>query len=224
MEDCFIAAQRGELQIRPSDFDLLLRSVDLLVRISEATKEGEPPLDQLSETVHNCVEQLKCLREGKSYSATASRQPQATVPPAPTEVSGCHNEPEASASDVTAVPSVTASVVSAVVANAGHPGTAGSERTFPSGSAKRSLVLECGRSLFQQDAEEMRKVLLRELSSDVEEVRVDLSKTVDIDPVGLAFLAAARLHVEKNSSAKLLFSPVSDNMQTVLRVAGVNQS
>ncbi len=34
----FVAAQRGELQITPSDFDLLLRGVDLLTRISELTK------------------------------------------------------------------------------------------------------------------------------------------------------------------------------------------
>lgn len=53
MEDCFVAA-RGELQIKPSDFDLLLRSVDLLSRISEATKEGESQLRELSDDVHNC--------------------------------------------------------------------------------------------------------------------------------------------------------------------------
>lgn len=62
MEDCFVAAQRGELQIKPSDFDLLLRSVDLLSRISEATKEGESQLRELSDDVHNCVA-LTGLRE-----------------------------------------------------------------------------------------------------------------------------------------------------------------
>lgn len=72
MEDCFVAAQRGELQIKPSDFDLLLRSVDLLVRIAEATKDAEPHLEQLSDEVHDCVEQLKCLREGRPHSTTAA--------------------------------------------------------------------------------------------------------------------------------------------------------
>ena len=75
----------------------------------------------------------------------------------------------------------------------------------------------------ENDAEVVRQRLLRELTSDVAEVRFDLSRTVDIDAIGLAFLSAARLYVERNSSAKLSFSPVSDEMQVVLRVSGIAQ-
>ncbi len=64
MEDCFVAAQREELRIQPSDFDLLLRSVDLLVRISEGTKHSATLWDELDGEVRECVEQLKSLRQG----------------------------------------------------------------------------------------------------------------------------------------------------------------
>lgn len=87
----------------------------------------------------------------------------------------------------------------------------------------QGLVIECGNSLFQKDAEALRQRLLRELKPDVSEVRFDLSKTLDIDAVGLAFLSAAMLHVSRNSSAKLSFSPVSDEMRVVLRVSGIAQ-
>ena len=34
IEDCFVAAQRGELLIQPADVDVLLQGIDLLVRIA----------------------------------------------------------------------------------------------------------------------------------------------------------------------------------------------
>lgn len=213
LEDCFVAAQRGELQIRPSDFDLLLRSVDLLVRISEATKDAEPQLDDLSGDVHDCVKQLKDLRAGQPHSATDSPSRRASVPTA-APVSVSLQRPEASPTATADVPSVP----NPAFAPPAH------QETHVSPAATRSLVLECGISFGRIDAEEMRKVLLRELKSDVGEVRFDLLKTVDIDPIGLAFLSAAKLHVEKNSFARLRFSPVSDKMQVVLRVAGITQS
>ena len=85
------------------------------------------------------------------------------------------------------------------------------------------LVIECGSLLDEKDAERLRQLLLRELNPTISEVRFDLSKTLDIDAVGLAFLAAARLHVKQNSSAQLSFLPVSDTMQFVLRVSGITQ-
>ncbi len=40
----------------------------------------------------------------------------------------------------------------------------------------QGLVIECGNSLFQKDAEALRQRLLRELKPDVSEVRFDLMK------------------------------------------------
>src|SRR6478735_9137381 len=44
MEDCFVAAQKGTLALLPGDVDILLRGVDLLGRISEATRDPRADL------------------------------------------------------------------------------------------------------------------------------------------------------------------------------------
>ncbi|MBN3757031.1 hybrid sensor histidine kinase/response regulator [Paraburkholderia sp. Tr-20389] len=40
MEECFVGAQRGELQLTPAHIDVLLRGVDLLLRVGEAKPEA----------------------------------------------------------------------------------------------------------------------------------------------------------------------------------------
>src|SRR6516162_8496058 len=35
MEDCFVAAQKGQLVLQPAHVDILLRGVDLLVRVAQ---------------------------------------------------------------------------------------------------------------------------------------------------------------------------------------------
>jgi chemotaxis protein histidine kinase CheA len=217
MEDCFVAAQRGELQIKPSDFDLLLRSVDLLGRISEATKDAEPQLDELSGEVHECVAQLKCLREGRPHAAPISP----VSPPLIVVAEKGGSSLQSAASEMAkAVPSAATSSVAAETQINEHKSI--SQTSVPANSPQ-CLVIECGNSLYQKDAEVLRQLLLRELKPDASEVRFDLSKTQDIDAVGLAFLSAAMLHVSRNSSAKLNFSPVSDEMRLVLRVSGIAQ-
>lgn len=217
MEDCFVAAQRGELQIKPSDFDLLLRSVDLLGRISEATKVAETKLDDLTDNVHECVAQLRCLREGRPRAAPISR----VSPPSIAVADKIGSPPQHAASAMArAVPTAATSPVAAIARPAEHKAISESSvrvKNLP------GLVIDCGNSLYHKDAEVFRQRLLLELRSDVSEVRFDLSRTVDIDAVGLAFLSAARSYVERNSSAKLSFSPVSDEMRVVLRVSGIAQ-
>ena len=214
MEDCFVAAQRGELQIKPSDFDLLLRSVDLLVRIAEATKDAEPQLERLSDEVHDCVEQLKCLREGRPHSAT-----EATTASAASLSSSVSVQPVVSQPTAVTTPTLPPSTVPAQ--GVADPPPTEIRKSDP---VARTLVLECGPALYSSNAETLRQTLLRELDSDVSEVRFDLSQTHDIDPIGLAFLASAKRHVESHSKASVLFSPVSDDMQIVLRVTGIAQS
>ena len=229
MEDCFVAAQRGELQIKPSDFDLLLRSVDLLVRIAEATRDAEPQLDQLSGEVHDCVEQLKCLREGRPHSATAA----ANVAPSTVRQSAEPAQISPAAIPPDPVVAVVAQKIERVVqqpttptpkveASAAHLAPP-AEKIEPVRTST-TVVLECGTSLLKDLAETLRQTLLRDLKSDVSEVRFDLSRTNDIDPIGLAFLASAKQHIEKHSAARVSFSPVSDDMQMVLRVTGIAQS
>lgn len=46
MEDCFVAAQKGAIQLTPGDVDVLLRGVDLISNISTATRDPEANLNQ----------------------------------------------------------------------------------------------------------------------------------------------------------------------------------
>ena len=40
MEECFVGAQRGELQLTPAHIDVLLRGVDMLLRVGEAKPDA----------------------------------------------------------------------------------------------------------------------------------------------------------------------------------------
>src|SRR5262245_13492153 len=44
MEDCFLAAQRGDIGFSPADVDVLLRGVDLLGKISTALRDPDADL------------------------------------------------------------------------------------------------------------------------------------------------------------------------------------
>src|SRR3954471_22027749 len=62
MEDCFVAAQTGALTLSPADVDVLLRGVDLLGKISEATKvPGADPAVAYDEAVKALVVELEAM-------------------------------------------------------------------------------------------------------------------------------------------------------------------
>jgi anti-anti-sigma regulatory factor len=62
MEDCFVAAQKGALSLSPTDIDVLLRGVDLLGKISEATKEPNLDLsDAFDGPVRSLVVELEAM-------------------------------------------------------------------------------------------------------------------------------------------------------------------
>jgi two-component system sensor histidine kinase and response regulator WspE len=47
MEDCFVAAQKGAIRLSSGDVDVLLRGVDLLEKISAATKDPDANLERI---------------------------------------------------------------------------------------------------------------------------------------------------------------------------------
>jgi anti-anti-sigma regulatory factor len=72
MEDCFVAAQKGALSLSPADVDVLLRGVDLLGRISEATREPKLDLAKEFETAVNAqVAELQAMLGRKDKPVTA---------------------------------------------------------------------------------------------------------------------------------------------------------
>lgn len=208
MEDCFVAAQRGELQFRPADVDVLLKSVDLLGLIAQETKHSEVNLQSIASDVSECVRMLKAVRTGQAPADAVTTPP--VISASSEEVKISPTEP--SDPSRTVGESAPAAQVTAIPAN------------VTAGKTNSTLVLRCGEALFRDEAERQRQLLIHGLRESVSAVRIDLASTVEIDAVGLAFLCAARDYVPTQSRATLTFGPLSPQMEVVLRVAGVTPS
>jgi two-component system sensor histidine kinase and response regulator WspE len=67
MEDCFVAAQKGQLVLQPGHVDILLRGVDLLVQVAQL---GEPELEAWqaghATVVDSLVADLTAVKEGRA--------------------------------------------------------------------------------------------------------------------------------------------------------------
>lgn len=84
MEDCFVAAQRGRLTLSPADVDVLLRGVDLLGKVSEATADPKADLDAIfDEAVKALVRELEAMLQPREQAAPAAVAAAAPVRPAP---------------------------------------------------------------------------------------------------------------------------------------------
>lgn len=76
MEDCFVAAQKGALQLTPADVDVLLRGVDLLSNISTATRDPEANLAQVFDgDVQRVVLELRQVLSGEAAKASVTTVP-----------------------------------------------------------------------------------------------------------------------------------------------------
>jgi chemotaxis protein histidine kinase CheA len=194
MEDCFVAAQKGSVQLSSEDVDILLRGVDLLEKISATTKDPDANLEQIfNELVQNLVAELQAILTGRRESRansttllqTAVAAPPATTP-SPLETAA-RTEPAGTskASEITILfPDILDSVA----------------------------------------AEEVRRQFLSAIDSQATTIRLDLRATRDLDVQGLAFLAAVPRHLANYSHLSLQTAAVSIEMATVLRVTGLSRS
>src|SRR5690242_18549844 len=86
MEDCFVKAQRGALSLSPADVDVLLRGVDLLGKISEATRDPKADLaSDFDGPVKSLVAELEAMlaAEGKPRGGPAEVAPAPVAAPPP---------------------------------------------------------------------------------------------------------------------------------------------
>ncbi|HHH43662.1 MAG TPA: hybrid sensor histidine kinase/response regulator [Gammaproteobacteria bacterium] len=81
MEDCFVAAQQGELQLAPHQIDLLLKGVDQLIAISTEQADAEA-LSTLTQQIET-IEQLEPAAEMTTAPATADSGAGVEAPPQP---------------------------------------------------------------------------------------------------------------------------------------------
>lgn len=83
MEDCFVAAQRGQIVLNAEAVDVLLKSVDLFNRIAQ-TPEGKLEIWKTEHTgeVEQAVQSVNAIATGTLPSPAASSEP-APAEPAP---------------------------------------------------------------------------------------------------------------------------------------------
>ncbi|GMQ83877.1 MAG: hybrid sensor histidine kinase/response regulator [Gammaproteobacteria bacterium] len=87
MEDCFVAAQRGELQLQPHQIDLLLKGVDQLIAIS--TQQAD------AEELSKLTQQIQTIEQLENTEGTDAPQPAAPVEPVADEsLQPCAGDPD----------------------------------------------------------------------------------------------------------------------------------
>ena len=72
MEDGFIAAQNGKLTLQPEHVDVLLRGVDLLNRIANASKDPSLDWEQFKDEASFSVAEISDVLSGKTAPATST--------------------------------------------------------------------------------------------------------------------------------------------------------
>ncbi|SIO40759.1 STAS domain-containing protein [Singulisphaera sp. GP187] len=88
MEDCFVEAQKGTLSFSPGDIDVLLRGVDLLGKISNATRDPNADLElAFSGPVQAQVVELRAVLSGTGPSGRGAVAVESAAPaPSPLAV------------------------------------------------------------------------------------------------------------------------------------------
>ena len=81
MEDCLVAAQKGQVRLEPAHIDALLVGVDLLVQVSKIS-EGEQESWQSShgDEVERLVANLAAIQAGQAFGTTATPSPATALP------------------------------------------------------------------------------------------------------------------------------------------------
>jgi len=194
MEDCFVAAQKRAIGFSSGDVDVLLRGVDLLGKISAATRDPNADLaHEFSGLVQELVAELQAVLSGAGRSGGVSTASEGTA--------------------VVATPATTAR--ESVRATPTVP--------VPASPAASDVTILFPEILDATAAEQVRRQLLSAIDSRCPTIRFDLQATKDLDVQGLALLAAVPAHLARHSRSLLQLAAVSIEMATVLRVTGLEE-
>ncbi|MCF7959912.1 MAG: Hpt domain-containing protein [Pirellula sp.] len=212
MEDCFVAAQRGELVLEPAGIDVLLRSVDLLSQVSEASKNPNVDWADFIPVVHATVGQLRSVLnrqplpvEALDASSSTTVEPRTLEPKAiePQAIEPQAIEPKAAEPKTVAVREEEFFQATALA----------------TGQTNRISIPTF---LNVHNADSIRLEILAKLQYKPQHVEVilDLSQTQDLDAVGLALLHSA-IQFAKNTNRTIAFENVSSDLRPALHAIGV---
>lgn len=215
MEDCFVAAQKGTLVITPDDVDVMLKGVDLLARISAASRDPGTDWSHFQGAVQGLVVELKGVLAGERSTSPASPPTHSGSPlPVPSPV------PSPVASQPVAAPGAPAPVAAtAPPVTSAPPAPAVAASPLPTPREPVRLVVTA-RFLDAVAAEPLRQQLLGQVARGVPQVELDLQQVEDLDAVGLTFLASAQDYAGRRGT-ELHYLRVSPGVATVLRMTGV---
>ena len=212
MEDCFVAAQRGELVLEPAGIDVLLRCVDLLSQVSEASKDPNVDWSDFIPVVHSSVGQLRSVLNRQPLPVEAlDASSSTTVEPRTLEPKAI--EPKAIEAKT-------------VEAKAVEPKTlAAREEEFFQATALatgQTNRISIPTFLNVHNADSIRLEILAKLQYNPQHVEVilDLSQTQDLDAVGLALLHSA-IQFATNTTRTIAFENVSSSLRPALHAIGV---
>ena len=212
MEDCFVAAQRGELVLEPAGIDVLLRSVDLLSQVSEASKNPNVDWADFIPVVHATVGQLRSVLnrqplpiEALDASSSTTVEPRTLEPKAiePQAIEPQAIEPKAAEPKTVAVREEEFFQATALA----------------TGQTNRISIPTF---LNVHNADSIRLEILAKLQYKPQHVEVilDLSQTQDLDAVGLALLHSA-IQFATNTNRTIAFENVSSDLRPALHAIGV---
>jgi len=207
MEDCFVAAQRGELVLEPAGIDVLLRSVDLLSQVSEASKNPNVDWADFIPVVHATVGQLRSVLNRQPLPVEAlDASSSTTVEPRTLEPKAI--EPQA------IEPQAIEPKTVAVREEEFFQATA-----LATGQTNRISIPTF---LNVHNADSIRLEILAKLQYKPQHVEVilDLSQTQDLDAVGLALLHSA-IQFATNTNRTIAFENVSSDLRPALHAIGV---
>lgn len=197
MEDCFVAAQRGELSLDSSGIDVMLRSVDLLVRISEASKDSHFDWSTFKSAIQFAVQQLRCVLNHQ-----------------PVVAQNALSHPESDSHPI-------AAVAESATISSEPPSVA------PLQIPRPTLVenLECRVALANgSNADQLEELRLKVLDglNNGDAVSIDLFDLQDLNALCLAWLHSAFLYARANSK-RLNIVNASQEIQGALVAVGITE-
>jgi len=215
MEDCFVAAQQGELHLQPQQIDLLLKGVDQLLAISTQQADAEE-LSTLTQQIQT-IEQLKPVEEADIP------QPATAVEPATGEaMHSSADDPDGMA----AQPEAAQQDAEAAIETPVPPASTNSENT--SGNVLQikhrqaeliGLLDRLNENLDANGSIEYSKTLASEIQSKANRCRHQFSeRLVELDEYERRTLSLGkRLHEEVITSRMRPFSDVTRGFPRMIR-------
>jgi two-component system, chemotaxis family, sensor histidine kinase and response regulator WspE len=186
MEDCFVAAQRGEIRLGPAEIDVLLRCVDLFHTLSKKGDE-QSSNSQTEKEIESLLDELAALQKARADEEIGEKK--ITAPQSSTgEIRATTNETEIAPRDTHSVIRLTAENMNRLLGLAGES-LVESRRFRPfSDSMQRlkrlqsdlSILLERFRDTVDERAiAERAKAEFGELSGKIAECREFLQRQMD---------------------------------------------